>query len=151
MQHVQLYPFVLATQQPTFSPAPESLSGWSQTSNHPVLFWVKCKVKRCGTRQGCAGAGCHDDGRAVFSAVVLLCSALLLQLGEEGRVRTVPTRPRRKVGQHLALTSNKILQLASWILKPVCHTCHWHYSQTGIVGLKFLWWPVQRGILDQQM
>lgn len=111
--HVGFYSFILATQHLTFSPAPESLSGWCQTSNHPVLFWVKCKAKRCGTRSGCAGAGCHGDGRTVFSAVVLLCSALLLQLGEKGRVRAIPTRPRQKVGQHLAPTSNKILQLAS--------------------------------------
>lgn len=39
--------------------------------------------------------------------------AVLFQLGEEGRVRTIPTRLRQKVGQHLAPASNKILQLAS--------------------------------------
>lgn len=82
---------------------------------------------QCGTRRGCAWAGCHGDGRAVFSAVVLLHPALLFQLGEEGRVRTFPTRARWKVGQHLAPASNKILQLTSWILKPISYTCHWHY------------------------
>lgn len=122
-QCVRFYSSVLASQHPTFSPAPESLSRRSHTSNHPVLFWVKCKAKRCGTRWGCTGTGCHGDGRAVFSAVVLLRPALRFQLGEEGRVRTVPTRPRWKMGQHLAPALNKILQLPSWILKPVSQAC----------------------------
>lgn len=65
-----------------------------------MFFWVKCKMKYSRTSRGCTSAGFYGNYRAVFSAVVSLRLALCYQLGEEGRVRTIPKRAKQKVGQH---------------------------------------------------
>lgn len=74
-------------------------------------------MKYSRTSQGCTSAGFYGNYRAVFSAVVSLRLPLCYQLGEEGRVRTIPKRAKQKVGQHLTSPSNKIFQLE----KGSCH------------------------------
>lgn len=64
---------------PPFSSLPTDLTctrKFDREEPEPAFFWVKCKAKHRGARRGCAGARCHGDGRAVFSAVVSLLPVL---------------------------------------------------------------------------